>query len=107
MKGLLEKKIRAVLASDTESRNSDIRLMKVIWWKYHKELISTNEHGENYVRLVDIDKLPREDHIARIRRKIQNDMHEFVPTSEKVALKRGFEANEWRAYLGYQTGNTL
>lgn len=105
-KGTLEKQIRAVLKADEKSRNSDIRLTQMVWWKfYHYSL--TKSGGKVYIEINKLFDLPREDNIKRIRAKIQNDMHEYLPTDPEVAKKRGWEIDEWREYLGYPTGDPL
>lgn len=106
-KGQLEKQIRTVLQQDEQSRNSDIRLTQMIWWTFHRSSIQVID-GKPFVNMQDLYKLPREDNIKRIRAKIQNELHQFVPTDEKVALKRGFtNVAEWREYLGYESGDYL
>lgn len=106
-KGTLEKQIRAVLALDEQSRNSDIRLTQLIWWKYYRSDIEM-VNGKPYVSMMSMFKLPREDNIKRIRAKIQNDQHQFLPTSAEVAKKRSWNIEEWRTYLGYENkGDTL
>lgn len=103
----LEKKVRAVMTMDEESRNDDIRLTKIVWWKYHSLKLFKHSDGELSVRLKDLQTLPREDGIKRVRAHIQNDLHELVPTNKKVAEKRGMQEVEWRQYLGYPTEDTL
>lgn len=99
-KGLLEKQIRHILATDEKSRNSDIRLTQMIWWNYYrKDLLETN--NKVYVDISALYHLPREDNIKRIRAKIQNDLKEFLPTDPKIAKKRGWQEDEWRKFLGY------
>jgi len=99
-KGLLEKQIRHILATDEKSRNSDIRLTQMIWWNYYrKDLLETN--NKVYVDISALYHLPREDNIKRIRAKIQNDLKEFLPTDASVAKKRGWQEDEWRRFLGY------
>ena len=102
----LEKKIRHVLEIDEESRNNDIRLTMLVWWKYHNDSVKMID-GNPYISMHDLNKLPREDGIKRIRAKIQNDLHQFVPTRREVAEKRGMNESEWREYLNYPTGDTL
>lgn len=105
-RGELEKQIRYVLENDEQSRNSDIRLTQMVWWRYHNRSMRTID-GKVYVEIKELFTLPREDHIKRIRAKIQNDMKEFLPTDPKVAEKRGWEIEDWRRYLGYPAGDTL
>lgn len=106
-KGVLENQIRHILEIDEQSRNSDIRLMQVIWYSYHRDKLHTFD-GVLSIKLEDLYTLPREDHIARLRRKIQNNEHQFVPTDRTVAMQRGFKnVDEWRDYLGYNNISTL
>ena len=76
-RGELEKQIRYVLENDEQSRNSDIRLTQMVWWRYHNRSMRTID-GKVYVEIKELFTLPREDHIKRIRAKIQNDMKEFL-----------------------------
>lgn len=99
-KGLLEKQIRHIMATDEKSRNSDIRLTQMIWWNYYKSSL-LNHDGKIYVNMADLYNLPREDNIKRIRAKIQNDLKEFLPTDPAIAKKRGWQEDEWRKFLGY------
>lgn len=95
-----------MLEADEKSRNSDIRLTQMIWWRFYNDKFETI-NGKAYVEIGALFDLPREDNIKRIRAKIQNDLHEFLPTDPEVARKRGWEIDEWRSYLGYPTGDTL
>lgn len=102
----MEKKIRAILASDEASRNSDIRLTQLYWWKHYREHMGII-NGKAYVLLADLNKIPSQDGIKRIRAKIQNDHKEYLPTDKAVAIKRGMNETEWRQYLNYPTEDTL
>lgn len=102
----LESQVLAVLEKDEQSRNSDIRLMQVLWYTYYRNHI-TEIHGKWYVEMGSLKVLPREDNIKRVRAKIQNVKHLFLPTDPKVAEKRGWEIDKWRGYLGYPTGDPL
>lgn len=87
-KGLLEKQIRHIMATDEKSRNSDIRLTQMIWWNYYKSSL-LNHDGKIYVNMADLYNLPWEDNFMRILAKIQNDLKEFLPTYPTIAKKRG------------------
>lgn len=99
-KGQLERQIKTVLQADEQSRNSDIRLTQVLWFKFYPTYL-LQRGGAVYVDITKLYELPREDNIKRIRAKIQNVDHEFVPTSAEVAKKRGWNIDEWKSYLGY------
>lgn len=95
----LDTKVRFVLEHYEDTRNSDIRLTQVIWYVYYKNSIKFL-NGEAVVALKDMYDLPREDNIKRIRAKIQNEEHLFVPTVWEVAKRRGMKEDDWRSYLG-------
>lgn len=94
----LEAHVRAILKSDERSRNSDIRLTQVLWYTYHKEHF-VMVAGHWYIEVNAMFELPREDNIKRIRARIQNVEHEYLPTDPDVAKKRGWKEEEWRHYL--------
>ena len=102
----VDAKVRNVLQADVKSRNSDIRLTQMVWWRYHRSSL-IDQNGKVYVALNRLFDLPREDHIKRVRAKIQNVEHLFLPTDPEVAKRRGWEIEEWREYLGYPVGDTL
>lgn len=99
-KGLLERQIRHVLSTDLKSRDSDIRLTQMVWWNHYRSKLH-QVNNRIMVDIADLFELPREDHVARIRRKIQNDNKEFLPTTPEIAKKRGMEEDEWRRYMKY------
>src|SRR3990167_4217378 len=83
-----------------DTRNDDIALTRMIWithWGQYVQLIS----GSYMVKLDDLYQIPREDHIKRIRAKIQNEEFKFLPTSWEVAKGRGIAEDKWRAIMGY------
>lgn len=101
--GELEKQIRHCLEQLPETRNSDIELTKAVWLNFYSGHLGIIT-GEGWAIPIDrLDQVPREDHIKRIRAKIQNEQHEFPPTTWKVAKGRGFEERVWRRLLGYDT----
>lgn len=95
----LKAKVLYCLSKDLESRNSDIRLMKMVWWEYHNSKLFQNLEGDTCVRLKDLDDLPREDHIKRIRAKIQNEEYRYLPTRLEVVKARKINEDKWRNYL--------
>lgn len=50
------------------------------------------------VELGSIINLPREDNIKRIRAKIQNEEHKYLPTTLEVARQRKIAEEDWRAW---------
>lgn len=100
----LLKQVRFCLAALPETRNSDIDLTIHVWQKFFPEYIKFRlnkvSESENYqakcIDIADIKHLPREDHIKRIRAKIQNEQKEFLPTLPEVASARRLNETFWK-----------
>ena len=77
----LKKQVETILQEDEQSRNSDIRLMMVVWSKYYPEFITKIKDRQgnikHYIEFKNLYNVPREDNIKRIRAKFQN---EEIPT---------------------------
>lgn len=111
----LTKQIRWCLENIPSTRNSDIDLMIEIWKKYYAEWlfavesvkgtihrlkdIPSEEKHSPAVLLCQLQNLPREDHIKRIRAKIQNEQLEFLPTEEAVAKARRYNMEWWHEQM--------
>ena len=93
----LEKKAEEILAAIPDARNSDVRLMIEIWKKHFPHLLFTVD-GELAVKLNNLYHLTREDNIKRVRAKIQNEKHKYVPTIWKIAKDRHMAEPIWRMY---------
>lgn len=98
----LKKKILRVLEENPKARDSDQWLTLKIWALYYPSKIKTIEEEVNgvvrprkYVCLEDILDLPREDNVKRIRAKIQNEEHRFMPTTLEVAKQRKISEEDW------------
>ena len=80
-----------------EARNSDLALLILIWQRWYG--VSDRPDGTIQVRrLLD---LPREDNVKRVRAKIQNEEHKYLPTNPEVLIKRGILEDYWHDALGY------
>ena len=106
MKTTLKIKVMRTLQEDPETRNNDVLLTIAIWKKYYPDLIRSTKNWDFGVYLSDMFKLPREDHIKRIRAKIQNEEYRFIPTDEKVAKQRKLNIERWREALRYSYNQT-
>lgn len=95
----LKEKILWILSEDEQSRNSDIRLTQMIWYKFHSNKLLKLDDGTQAVRLKDLFDLPREDNIKRLRAKIQNEEHKFLPTTMEVRKKRKINERIWHDYM--------
>ena len=87
-----------------DSRNSDIVLTKLIWSNFYSDFLEKRGLGlfsREVVSLDNLFNLPTQDSIKRIRARIQNQKHEFLPTSAEVARQRRWREEDWRGYLGY------
>lgn len=96
----LKDKVEHVLEKYPDTRNSDVELTIKIWEEFHSNMILT-ERGVKLIRLRALFELPREDNVKRVRAKIQNEEHRFLPTKLSIALKRGILEDVWRRELGY------
>jgi hypothetical protein len=97
--GELYKKIISVLADTPHARNDDLYLTLCIWKRFTPTRIKYDEATKQYsVTFNDILILPREDHIKRIRARIQNKEKKYPPTSWLVAKQRKMAELEWREW---------
>ena len=79
-----------------ETRNSDTTLEIKLWETFYPE--DAFKDGMIMFAPDVLYMLPHGEEVSRIRRKIQNDEKRFIPTDEYVAVKRGWKAEEWRAF---------
>jgi folate-dependent phosphoribosylglycinamide formyltransferase PurN len=59
------------------------------------------EGYDTTIALKNLKHVPSQDDVKRLRAKIQNEEHKYLPTSLEVAKRRGFAEEKWREYLGY------
>lgn len=96
----LKKQVLKVLEKYPKARDSDVRLMLILWQMFYPSRIHKTEPvNRPYVFLTDIMDLPREDNIKRVRAIIQNVENKFLPTSWAVAKQRKINEGTWRAYI--------
>jgi hypothetical protein len=94
--------VHDILAEDEEARNSDARLICLVWLNLHAGHIHSVEvKGEprpkQCVTLKDIvSVLESPETIRRTRQKIQNDLGLYPPTLLKVIKGRRFKEEEIR-----------
>ena len=93
----LYRQIEQILEQSPEARDSDITLLIKVWQNYY--------HIEDKISLTQLYDLPQQDNAKRIRAKIQNEEHRFVPTKWEVAKKRGMLKEDWEKNLGYPSDN--
>lgn len=96
--------VHDILARDEEARNSDQRLLCLVWMNMHPGCIRSIEiKGETRpkqgVTLKDIvDVLENAETVRRTRQKLQNDLGLYPPTLVKVIKARRFKEatiREW------------
>lgn len=91
----------SVLKHYPETRNSDITLTQMIWKLFFPQYIVKID-GREYIDIQYLFRVPREDHIKRMRAKIQNVRREWLPTDLKIFVERARLSAEWKEYLGYR-----
>ena len=90
--------VLSVLEKYPEARDSDQWLTIKIWTIYFPSMIAPLKDNRPGVALRDIMQLPREDNVKRIRAKIQNEEHRFLPTTKAVAMQRKINEDVWENY---------
>ena len=107
----LKERVKTCLNQDEQSRNSDIRLVQVMWYNYHRDKLVELPDKTYAVRLRDLFDLPREDHVSRVRRSIQEEAMRkiekgfmswkvYLPTSVEVVRQRKMNEANWSRYVG-------
>ena len=94
------------------TRNNDIDLTIRVWRCFPPvnenngneiKIIHSEKTGKDYISVDDLHWLQREDHIKRIRAKIQNKDEMWLPSDPEVIKARRQEEIVWRNRLGYRT----
>jgi hypothetical protein len=88
----IEEQVEAILLEYPQARNSDRLLEWKMWQRFYG--VGDNINFEQY------QDMPSASAIERVRRKF-NENGKYLPTSEKVAIQRHLNINEWKAALGY------
>lgn len=91
-KGELKKQVLEILEKAPQSRESDIILTSVLWVKFYKSHIREID-GEYYINLRSLQKVPQQDHIGRMRRKIQETRKDL--STKKDRIQQEMEWKEW------------
>lgn len=90
----LKQKISYCLEKHPQTRNSDILLMRAVWYEFNNSKIF--KHNDRpAVYLEDLMDLPTHDNIKRLRAVIQNVEHKFLPTDEAVRKQRKINESWW------------
>jgi len=90
----LDGQARAILRDYSYTRNDDIDLWVKIIEFFYSDYVNNGS-----VELKKLHDLPREDHVKRVRAKIQNDEGLYLPTDPAVAEKRGWAQDAWGNYV--------
>lgn len=99
MKNLKEKIIHC-LEKFPNTRNDDAQLTFKVIHEYYPDEIFYDEKKERWFISTFALKQIREDHVKRIRAKL-NEEHLFLPTNPKVCKQRKIAEKYWREELGY------
>lgn len=92
--------VEYILKRFPESRNDDAVLTTILWEQYCRDVLIPLATGGFAVALDNIKYLPREDNVKRIRAKLQNEKHLYLPTDPQVRARRQISEEDWRTYLG-------
>ncbi len=94
----LKDKVKHCLSKSPHTRNSDVALTLAVWLEFYSQKFTVIDNSH----LIDVKylfELPREDHISRIRRIIQNNDGMYLPTSLKVVKARKINETKWEDYM--------
>lgn len=103
----LEEKVIFCLQKYPEARNNDTRLTLYIIHEYLPGMLvrsTTIRPGDKEEWWVKTEALyiVREDNVKRVRAKIQNDRHLYLPTDPAVRKQRKINEEVWHAYCATQ-----
>ena len=76
------------------SRNNDIYLAVTLWRVYYNAVEYI--HGEQYIKVNELFKIPSYDTITRARRYLQSKHKHLLPSDVRVAKKRRIHEETWR-----------
>lgn len=95
----LEAKIRHILARYEETRNDDVRLQVQLIDTFGSpaDILWRPDFKDSMIRISALRTF-REDHVKRVRAKIQNDDGDFLPTDPDIRKKRQISEDEWSEY---------
>lgn len=94
----LKSKILTCLSDYPDSRNSDILLTTLLWTRFYSKFLVKLDDGSIAIRLKNLEDVPSQDDIRRIRAMIQNTEKKFQPTIQSVINKRQSRRREYHQY---------
>ena len=97
----IKEQVEKILETLPITRNDDLKLTAAVWGKYYPQCIIWVQ-GEPAIKLRNLKSVPTQDVIKRIRAKIQNEEHRFLPTTLEVARRRKWSEQEWRRWLALE-----
>lgn len=98
-KNTLEKKILQILERYPETREDDVRLQVQLIDTFGSpwDILWRPDFNDSMIRLSALRAF-REDHVKRVRAKIQNELGLFLPSDPEVRRKRQISEGEWLSY---------
>jgi len=88
----IKERVEYILKNYPETRNDDMYLWLIYVRLFDPEL-------SKYIKFIPyniLKKAPKLETIVRVRRKIQNEEHKYLPTDPKVLKRRRLLAETWR-----------
>lgn len=87
-----ERLVRECLEEDKRCRNDDKWLILHLWQK--------KQHIKCFIPYEELGKMYTPETITRIRRKIQNENGEFLPTDPNILVRRKVDSEVIRSFFG-------
>lgn len=91
-----KQRVEKVLEEVEKTRNDDGTLVAHYIYKYHRNLVTTDQNGEFAIPLRRFRDLPPLENIRRSRQIIQNVDGKFQPTDPEVIKARQTKEKNWR-----------
>ncbi len=98
IKSTLKEKVLFCLEKNIDARNSDIDLSIMIWRLFYDAISNLEDSwGCSYecIKLNDMNRIPLESEIKRVRASIQNKEHRYLPTLKRVLKNRKIWEQKW------------
>lgn len=95
----LKGQVEYFLINHPNTRDSDLKLMLNIWYKFYPKYIMETPDGK-FVNLKYIYELPTQDNIKRLRAKFNED-GKYLTDKPQIRKQRKQKEIEWLFDLGY------
>lgn len=93
-------RVNFVLSNYPKTRNNDWRLVFRVFEAMGYKYLTSAEWVDIKIPLFEFERMPSYATIVRCRRKIQNDLGKFLPTSPNILIERRIREDHIKNYFG-------